>query len=141
MFLLDTDEQSARRRRERNPKAVKLAGIPENLGLYLSVVTIGEIERGIRQQQQRDPTFARELARWRDRVLAWYGDRMLPVNSLTVRWWRHLSAALGHACADLLIAPPALEHDLMVVTRNVRHFQLTGVIVFNPFNGLGTALA
>ena len=133
MFLLDTDVLSAFRRRDRRPDAVQWLEAQRNVDLHLSVVTIGEIERGITQQERRDPAFAAELASWLDRVLAWYGDRILPVNVLTARRWGQLSATLGHAGADLLIAATALEHGLTVITRNVRHFEPTGVPVFNPF--------
>ena len=132
-FLLDTDVLSALRRFERNPKVVSWVEARRTADLYLSVVTVGEIERGIAQQQQRNPSFAQELALWLDRVLSWYGDRILPVDSDTARRWGQLSAALGQYGADLLIAATALEHGLTVVTRNVRHFQNTGVPTLNPF--------
>ena len=132
MFLIDTDVLSALRRRERNPELVRWVAAQRTTDLYLSVVTVGEIERGIAQQQRRDPSFARDLALWLDRVLAWYGDRVLPVDSATARRWGQLSATLGHDSADLLIAATALEHGLSVVTRNVRDFEPTGVSIVRP---------
>ena len=126
MFLLDTDILSALRRRYCHPEAVAWLEAQRTVTLHLSVVTIGEIERGVAQ-------LAGELARWLDLVLAWYGDRILTVDIPTARRWGQLSAALGHAGADLLIAATALEHGLIVVTRNVRHFEPTGVEVLNPF--------
>ena len=132
-FLLDTDVLSALRRRERNPAAVRWVETQRTADLYLSVVTVGEIERGITQQQRDDPSFARDLAYWLDRVLAWYSDRILPVDTATARRWGRLSATHGHEGADLLIAATALEHGLTVVTRNVRHFQPTGVPTVSPF--------
>ena len=98
-------------------------------------------KRGIAQQRSRDPAFARELARWLDQVLAWYADRILMVDVPAARRWGQLSATLGHAGADLLIAATALEHGLTAVTRNIRHYEPTGVAVFNPFNGHGAAMA
>ena len=133
MFLLDTDVLSALRRRERNPGTVRWVSNQRTADLYLSVVTVGEIERGITQQLRRDPSFAQELALWLDRVLAWYGDRILPVDAATARRWGQMSATLGHDGSDLLIAATALEHGLTVVTRNVRHFEPTGVPTLNPF--------
>ena len=133
MFLLDTDVISALRRRERNPGAVRWVEAQRTADLHLSVVTVGEIERGISQQQRHDAPFARELARWLDQVLGWYGDRILPVDTTTARRWGQLSATLGNDSADLLIAATALEHGLTVVTRNVRHFEPTGVPTLNPF--------
>ena len=86
MFLLDTDVISALRRRDRNPEFGPLAGYSQRTAdLYLSVVTVGEIEKGITQQQQHDPSFAHHLALWLDRVLAWYDDRILPIDAATAR--------------------------------------------------------
>ena len=133
MFLLDTDVLSALRRRERHPEAVRWVETQRTADLYISVVTVGEIERGITQQQPRDPSFAGELALWLDRVLAWYSDRILLVDAATARRWGQLSATLGHDGTDLLIAASALEHGLTVVTRNARHFEPTGVPTLNPF--------
>ena len=132
-FLLDTDVLSALRRRERNPAAARWIEAQRDTDLYLSVVTVGEIERGIFQQRRHDPSFAEELARWLDLVLGWYEERVLTVDIPTARRWGQLSGALGHDSADLLIAATALEHGLTVVTRNTRHFEPTGVAVFDPF--------
>ena len=132
MFLIDTDVLSALRRRDRNPEAVRWLEAQRTSDMYISVVTVGEIERGITQQQRHNPPFARELSLWMDRVLAWYGDRILPVDVATARRWGQLSATLGHDSADLLIAATGLEHGLTVVTRNVRHFEPTGDPVVNP---------
>lgn len=132
MFLIDTDVLSALRRRERNPEAVRWLEAQRTSDMYISVVTVGEIERGITQQQRHNPPFARDLSFWMERVLACYSDRILPVDVATARRWGQLSATLGHDSADLLIAATALEHGLTVVTRNIRHFEPTGVPIVNP---------
>lgn len=132
-LLLDTDVLSALRRRDRNPSVARWLESQRTADLHLSVVTIGEIERGICRARDRDTAFAGELAAWLDRVLAWYGDRVLAVDAGTARRWGQLSEQLGHANADLLIAAAALEHGLAVVTRNTRHFEPTGANVLNPF--------
>ena len=134
-FLLDTDVLSALRRRERNPSVARWLEAQRTTDLYLSVVTVGEIERGIVRQRKRDQSFSEELARWLDRVLAWYGGRVLGIDIPTARRWGQLSGALGHDSADLLIAATALEHGLTVVTRNTRHFEPAGVAILNPFPG------
>lgn len=133
MFLIDTDVLSALRRRERSPEFVRWVSARRTTDLYLSVVSIGEVERGIVRQQRRDPAFARVLAAWLDSVLVLYRERILAVDLSTARRWGRLSGALGHDGADLLIAATSLEHGLTVVTRNVRHFEPTGVPVLNPF--------
>ena len=87
MLLLDTDILSALRRRERNPGLVRWMEAQRSTDIHLSVVTVGEIERGIAQQQRRDPVFGNELALWLDRISAWYGDRVMPVDVATARRW------------------------------------------------------
>ncbi len=133
MFLIDTDVLSALRSRERHPEAAAWLANQRTSDLYLSAGTIGEIERGIAQQQRRDPPFARDLSAWLDKILTWYGDRILPIDVPTARRWGRLSGALGHDGSDLLIAATALQHDLTVVTRNIGHFHATGVPTLNPF--------
>lgn len=133
MYLLDTNVVSALRRPDRSPDVVRWLESQRLTDLYLSVITVGEIERGFVQQRRLDPTFARELAGWLDEVMGWYGDRILGIDVATARRWGQLSATIGHSSEDLLIAATALEHGLAVVTRNVRHFEPTGVRVVNPF--------
>lgn len=132
MFLIDTDVLSSLRKRERNPNIVRWVKGQRTDDLYLSVVSVGEIERGIAQQERRDPAFARVLGAWLDTVLSLYSGRLLPVDLSTARRWGRLSDDIGHANADLLIAATALDHGLTVVTCNIRHFKPTGVPVIDP---------
>jgi predicted nucleic acid-binding protein len=133
VHLLDTMVLSALRKRERDPRLVAwLHSVPES-GLRLSVVTIGEVERGIAAVAGRDPAFAGRLEVWLETVLRAWSERILPVDLDTARRWGRLAAGQGHAGADLLIAATALEHGLAVVTQNVRHFVGTGVKVIDPF--------
>ena len=132
MFLIDTDILSELRRPERSPGIVRWIAGRRTTDLYVSVVSVGEIERGIARQRHRDPAFADVLAAWLDSVTALYGERILGFDLSTARRWGRLSGALGHEGADLLIAATALEHGLTVVTRNVRHFEPTGVPVLDP---------
>ncbi|MHA6327007.1 PIN domain-containing protein [Roseivivax sp. CAU 1753] len=133
MFLLDTNVISAVRRPDRAPRvAAWLQGKSEQ-DLFLSVITIGEIERGIRQQEVRDPGFARDLRSWLDRTVLLFSDRLLPFDAEDARIWGRLSAEIGHAGADLMIAASALRHAATVVTGNVSDFAPTGVTIENPF--------
>lgn len=132
MFLIDTDVLSLLRRSERSPRIGRWMAGQRTTDLYMSVVSVAEIERGITRQRDRDPAFAGLLAAWLDTVLSLYGNRILPVDASTARRWGRLSGELGHEGTDLLIAATALEHGLTVVTRNVRHFEPTGVPVLDP---------
>lgn len=133
MYLLDTVAFSEIFKRRRHSGFVEwISGKAEHV-LYVSTVTIGEIERGIEMQRRRDPTFAAALVAWLDNSVDRYRDRVLPVTTGIARRWGRLSAAIGNRDADLMIAATALEHGLTVATRNVRHFLPTGVPVENPF--------
>jgi predicted nucleic acid-binding protein len=134
MFLLDTVVLSELRRQQRNPGVVQWVAAQRPSDLFLSAVTIGEVERGIARQQSVNPDFAAALAAWLDAVLTLYADRILGIDTATARRWGRLSAQLGNDGADLLIAATALEHGLTVVTHNVRHFEPAGVAVVNPFS-------
>ena len=133
MFLLDTDVLSAFRKRDRNPGLLGWMSVQRMSDLYVSAVSIGEMERDITRQQRRNPEFAQVLAAWLDDLLTVYAGRILPIDLAVARRWGILSGALGHDNTDLFIAATALEHGLTVVTRNVRHFEPTGVPVLNPF--------
>ncbi|MFL9503128.1 type II toxin-antitoxin system VapC family toxin [Rhodopseudomonas palustris] len=133
MFLIDTVTLSALRERQRNPNVVAWFERQRTADLFLSVISIGEIERGIARQRATDPDFARALAAWLDRILTVYGERIVPFDLRAARRWGALSAALGNDSADLMIAATALEHGLTVVTRNVSDFAPTGVAAVDPF--------
>ncbi len=108
MFLMDTDIASAMRRRERNPSVVQWFEAQRTADLYLSVMTIGEIEHGISRQERLNPAFARDLAAWLDSVLNMFGDRILNVSLSVARRWGRLSQRLGYNSTNLVIAATAL---------------------------------
>lgn len=132
MYLLDTNVLSALRRPARNPALVDWIRLQDEARLYLSVVTLGEIERGITRQSRRDPAFAADLRAWIDRTVTVFADRLVPFGAEEARLWGRLSAELGHDGADLLIAATALARGWTVVTSNRRHFEPTGVAVLDP---------
>ena len=134
MYLVDTVVLSELRKPQRDRGVVAWFERQRTADLFISVISIGEIERGIARQHTTDPGFAVALAAWLDRVLALYSERILPFDLKPARRWGHLSATIGNDSTDLMIAGTALEHGLTVVTRNVSDFEPTGVPVLNPFN-------
>lgn len=133
MYILDTNVISAVRRPDRAPKvAAWLQGKAEH-DLFISVITLGEIERGIRHQQSRDPAFAADLRAWLDRTVLLFSDRLLPFDAEDARIWGRLSAEIGNNGADLMIAASALRHAAIVVTGNTSDFVPTGCALENPF--------
>lgn len=96
--------------------------------MFLSVITLGEIERGIRAQEGKNPAFAEDLRAWLDRTLRLFSDRILPFGAEDARIWGALSHRLGHFGADLMIAATALAHGATVVTGNAQDCHPTGVL-------------
>ena len=129
MYLLDTNVVSELRR-PRPHKGVSnwIGGVPADW-LFLSAVTVGEIQAGIEITRGRDAAKAEELASWLDRVVVGYG--VLPMDAAAFREW----ARLKHGKPDAMIAATAKVRGLTVATRNVRDFRVFGVDIFDPFDG------
>lgn len=134
-FWLDTVVLSEMRKRQIDRNVRQWMSDRAAQPLFVSTVTIAEIERGVEAVRSSDPAFAATLADWLEETIGLYGDRILSVDIAIARLWGRLAARLGHHNVDLLIAATALEHGLIVATRNVRHFLPTGVAVENPFDG------
>ena len=134
MYLLDTNIVSELRRPRPHPSVVNwVTGVPAEQ-LFVSAVTIGEIQAGIEITRGQDPAKAAELESWLDeQVLG--GFDILALDAVAFREW----ARLMHRRADTLIqdamiAAVAVTFRLTVVTRNVRDFETLGVAVYNPFD-------
>ena len=133
IYILHTNVLSAIRRPERAPQvAAWLRGKPE-ADLFLSVITLGEIERGIRAQERQNPVFAADLRGWIDRTVRLFHDRLLPFGAEEARIWGRLSQDIGHGGADLMIAATALARGAVVVTGNIEDFRPSGAVIENPF--------
>lgn len=100
---------------------------------FLSVLTLGEIRRGIELRRAKDAVAARSLERWLRGLETHYSDRILPVTPAIADRWGRLSPDQPLPVTDGLIAATALEHKLTVVTRNTADFKRSGTIVFDPF--------
>lgn len=133
IWLLDTNVLSALRRPDRAPQVARWLARQDEAALFLSVITLGEIERGIAQQERVNPAFAADLRGWLDRTVQVFSDRILPFGPQEARLWGALSHRIGHAGADLMIAATALVRGAVVVTGNVDDFAPTGARVENPF--------
>jgi len=133
MYLLDTVVLSELRKSRRDAGVTAWIGSVPSTDLYLSAVTIGEVELGIERQRHVNSAFAMELTQWLETVLRAHGERILAFDTGTAKRWGRLAARIGNKSMDLAIAATALEHGLTVVTRNEADFQPTGVLVLNPF--------
>ena len=133
IYLLDTNVISAARRPERSARLAAWLGAQREDTLFLSVISLGEIARGVRQQERRNPAFAQDLNVWLQRTETLFQDRILPFTPRHARMWGQLSADIGHPGADLMIAAQALAENATVVTGNVSDFAPTGADILDPF--------
>lgn len=133
MYVLDTNVISALRRPDRAPKVAAWLQDKPEAELFLSVITLGEIERGIRAQERLNLAFAADLRAWVDRTVRLFSDRLLAFGAEEARIWGRLTQDIGHNGADLMIAATALARGATVVTGNTDDFRPTGVLLENPF--------
>ena len=142
MYLVDTNIISAVSPNRLAPAALVEWMDAQSASLFLSVVTIAEVEDGIAKLRREKATRrSRDLARWLDAVLHLYGDRILAFDTRIARLAGELSdraRGQGHApgFADIIIAATARQHALTVLSRNARHFAPLGVPVLDPFSEL-----
>lgn len=142
MFLLDTNVVSELRRAGRglaDPGLVAWAEQADPAALFLSVVSLHELELGVRLKQHRDPRQGQLLRQWLDQqVVPSFDGRILPVDEAVARRSAALHVPDPRPLRDGLIAATALVHAMVVVTRNVSDFLPTGVEVLNPWSDAST---
>lgn len=137
-YLLDTNVPSEFSRDRPEPRVVKWLKAQPVEALFLSAITIGEIRKGLvvmpqgRRRADLETWFHTDL-------LVWFRNRVLPVTLAVADRWGELEGQCQLKGAPLntgdgLIAATAMEHDLTVVTRNVKDFADLGVAVFNPWD-------
>jgi len=132
MYLLDTNVVSELRRpRPHGAVLAWLEGVADS-DLYLSVVTIGEIQAGIEMTREQDAAKAAEIEAWLEQVAQTYN--VLDMNADIFRAWAKLMhRKSGEIIEDAMIAATAAVHGLTVVTRNTRDFEGLNVPLLNPF--------
>ena len=133
-LLIDTNVLSELRKKDRCDKHVRIwfAGIAES-DIYVSVIVLGEIRRGVELLGRRDPVAAASLDAWLNALRVSLGDRLLPVSDEIADCWGRLGIPDALPMADGILAATALVHDLVLVTRNTRDVVRSGVNVLNPF--------
>lgn len=131
-YLIDTNILSELRRGSREPMRWLAPVDPERL--YVSVLTLGEIERGVVKLAKRDTVGANRLADWLSVTRTDFGARTLPITEGIALEWGRMPMRRTIGVVDALIAATAIAHGLEMVTRNVRDFADTGVKLINPWH-------
>lgn len=133
-YLLDTNVVSELRKGPRaNANVTTWLDANDNGELWLSVVAIAELQRGIALIKRRDPDQAHELQAWLEELVNDYDDRILPITLDIAIQWGSLGIPDPLPVLDGLIAATALERNLTVVTRNVTDIARSGAQTINPF--------
>ena len=137
MYLLDTDVVSELRRAkagEADPHVVAWAASVSVASLFLSAITVLELELGVLRIERRDSVQGAILRAWlEEQVLPAFSERILPVDTAVARRCAKLRVPDQRSERDALIAATALTHGLIVATRNGADFQPTGVEMLNPW--------
>ena len=137
MFLLDTNVVSELRKIRAggaHPNVARWSESVEAVDLYLSSISVLELETGILQMERRDTRQGKALRTWlENQVLPEFNGRVLAVDVAVARRCAHLHVPDRRGERDALIAATALVHGMTVVTRNVDDFAPTRVSVLNPW--------
>ena len=137
VYLLDTNVISQPTKRQPDPGVTAFIQEADDAesSLYLSVITIGEINKGIvRLTHYNDLQQADRLTQWHEQLKIDFADFILPIDADTTTIWGEILAATDDTNAiDKLIAATALQYGLTLVTRNIDHLAGTGARCFNPF--------
>lgn len=142
MYLIDTNVISEVRKRSRANMGVRAffeQAVEEKTRLFVSVVTLGELRRGVESIRHRgDLHQADGLERWLEALVTEFQDHILDINQDIAQLWGQLRVPHPENALDKQIAATALIYDVTVVTRNHKDFVKTGVQVLNPFMEQGS---
>ena len=137
MYLVDTNVISEARKKSKANTGVRAffkQAIEDETLIFISVVTVGELRRGVESIRYRgDVRQANQLEKWLENLMAEYQDHILDINQDIAQLWGRLRAPHPENALDKQIAATALIYELTVVTRNHKDFVKTGVRVLNPF--------
>jgi len=135
-YLIDTNVLSELRKGPRCDRRVArwFADVPPD-DVFLSVLAVGEIRRGVERVRRRDPRSARVLEAWLRRLVAEHSDRILPIDDAIAEEWGRLNVPDPIPVIDGLMAATARVHGLTLATRNLKDVKGTGVACIDPFAG------
>jgi predicted nucleic acid-binding protein len=133
-YLIDTNIISEVRKGARcDPNVATWYGSIDDASLYLSVLVMGEVRKGIERARPKDPARARALEKWLAAVREAFAGRILPVDDAVAEEWGRMSAKRPVSTVDGLLAATAKAHRMTLATRNTADVADLGAHVINPF--------
>jgi predicted nucleic acid-binding protein len=134
-YLLDTNLLSETRKPNPDRGVIRFLEAAESSALFISVLTLGELRKGIAAKRLKDPDplAASRLATWVDGLEQSFADRLIGVDAATAKLWGDLSGDRPRPVVDTLLAATAVLHDLTLVTRNIRDVRGTPVKLLDPW--------
>jgi hypothetical protein len=134
-YLLDTNVLSESRRKKADERVIAFLAGSDASALYISVLTLGELRKGVALKKRTDPGNAKKLAAWVDGLEYSFADRILGIDAATARLWGEWSAERPRPVIETLLAATAYARDLTLVTRNIGDVQDLAAKVFDPWSG------
>ncbi len=135
-YLLDTNVLSELRKGTRGDQSVRAwAETVSGERHFVSVLSLGEIRKGIERLRRTKPEQCAVFERWLEQLSVDYADDILEVNDAIADRWGRLEASRTRPVIDGLLVATALEFGLTIATRNTKDFAGTGVKLVNPFDG------
>lgn len=132
-YLLDTNVISEPRKLRPDATVMAWFAATDEGDMYLSALTVGEIRRGIEGKRRRDPQQAEHREAWLSQLLLAFEGRIAPVDERVADQWGRISVPDPLPAIDGYLAATALVHDWVLVTRNTRDVERTGVRLLNPW--------
>jgi predicted nucleic acid-binding protein len=132
-YLLDTDVIAETRKSHADSGVMAFLAAADAAGLFLSVLTLGELRKGVEAKRLTDPLAAGQLSLWVDGIETIFTDRILPLDATAARRWGELAAGQSLPVIDTLIAATAISHGLTLVRRNSREAASSGAPLVDPW--------
>ena len=135
-YLLDTNVLSETRRRQADEQVISFLSEADPSTIYISVLTLGELRKGVARKSQTDPESAKRIGSWVEGLELSFSERILAIDSAIARLWGEMSAQRPRPVVDTLLAATAIVHELTFVTRNGSDVHDIPVNVLDPWKRL-----
>ncbi len=132
-YLLDTNVLSETRKKQADERVISFLSSAEPSGLFISVLTLGELRKGVALKELSDADSAKKLTAWVDGLEFSFADRILGIDAAIATVWGELSAQRSRPVVDTLLAATAIVHELTFVTRNLSDVQDIKLKLLDPW--------